>query len=144
MHDYVCAGVPKEFREDLKKHPVILGTKGFQNWVYENFGDKNAINSKEIARASRNSSGISPKRILESVAHAYNVQVSDLRQSVRGMENEGRNVAVYLMRRLTGLPFKDIASWFNCSSVYAVATIRKRVSKKMAKEKKNQKKIKII
>lgn len=145
MHTYVCAGVPKAFQEDLKRHPVILGTKGFQEWVYKNFGDKNTIKSKEISRTSKDSSSsISPMRVLENVAHAYNVKVFDLRQSVRGMENEGRNVAVYLMRRFTGLPLRDIASWFNCSSMYTVATIQKRVKEKMTKERKFQRKIKVI
>ena len=139
MDKFVLEGVPEEFEEDLKKQRIILGSKGFQEWVYENIlGEKKK--SKEIAiRDRRPRSRVSPKRVLDLVAHAYNVEVAALRQGIQGQENEPRGMAVYFLRRLAGLSHKDTASWLNCPTEYTVATIQRRFREKLGRERRLRK-----
>jgi putative transposase len=42
-------------------------------------------------------------QVIEEVARAYRIEMKDLFYSRRGQYNEGRNVAIYLARRLRGI-----------------------------------------
>ena len=139
MDAFVCAGVTKEFEKALKKQRVILGTSDFQKWVHQNFVD-HTKEDREISIKDRvRRPPVSPRQILSEVAFAYDVRVADLRKSQRGQENEARAMATYLIRSLTGLPLKKVATWLNCPSAYTVATIQKRFKARLARERKLKK-----
>jgi REP-associated tyrosine transposase len=63
------------------------------------------------------------KKIKGAVCQSYDISEEDLVISNRGMTNEPRNVAIYLMRHLMGSKLEEIGQEFcmnNCSSVNKV------------------------
>lgn len=133
MDAFVLEGVPEEFEKALGRPAIILGTKAFREWIYRNFLDARK-SSREVPRRDRAPSrNAEAKRILDHVAHAYHQSVRDLRRSRRGEFNEGRSMAVCLLRQLGGLSHKRIASWMAAPSEYTVATVYKRFQRQLEK-----------
>jgi len=58
----------------------------------------------------------SAERVLKVIAQKYGKGVEDLRTSRRGEENEGRRVAMYLMKRLCDMTLGEVAREFGVKS----------------------------
>ncbi len=132
---FVIEGIPERFEKAMKASLIVLGSRGFRDWVYENFledkrKDREIPEKQRVPRPR-----ISPRAVLEHVCLSHEVEIKDLRESQRGRDNDARGMAVYLLRRICGLPQKEIARWLKCPSAYTVATIQKRFSRKMNEKK---------
>lgn len=83
---------------ERKKLPSVLGSEQFINWVKGKFYRQ--INHEEVPE-SRILAPI-PERIKKVVCELYHVNKEALLFSRRGLDNEPRKVAIYLMRLLRG------------------------------------------
>ncbi|MDP3981551.1 MAG: transposase, partial [Chlamydiota bacterium] len=144
LDEFVCAGIPKEFRKKMDKGRVYLGQKGFGEWVYQNFmGKKSGVKGlahKDICPKSK----INLKHILDQVAFAYHIPLSDLRCVQAGKRHEARSVAIYLSRRLTGMKQDDLARWFNAKDGYTIAKAQQRMREEIARKKGLKSKVRLL
>ena len=139
FHEYICAGVPKYFRKELERQRFIIGRKVFQEWVYENFGGK-ALEAQEVPLREKKPRWIqSVKGIMDQVAFAYNVDFVELRRRTDRKRNDARSMAVYLARKLMGVPQKDLARWMNATNEYTIAKAIQRFKERHGKDKKLRK-----
>ncbi|MBI2982084.1 MAG: transposase [Deltaproteobacteria bacterium] len=136
MDRFVGEGVPERFEEVLKNQRGILGTKGFCEWVAENFMDGKRDQKGVPLKDRRPRPKISLKEIMEIVGHTYGISGSALRQSRSGVRNDARSMAVYLARSLTGLPQQDLAGWFRAKDANAIGQGYYRFRRRLLKERK--------
>lgn len=129
MNHFVCEGVPDSFRGILLKERVILGKSGFKEWVYRNMEKEKSsgIAKKDLKLISL----AKPRLVLELVSNAYRIPVKDLRRGRAFFENEGRRVAIYLLRRFSGMPYERVARWVGASSGMSVAKAYERIRKEL-------------
>lgn len=119
---FVRAGTPEAFRDALQKDSVVIGDDGFREWVYENFVGPEKSTSKEIsAKHKRPKPVVKWRNVLSSVAFAYDVPTSEIRNRHPGRKNEAKLMAIYLTRRLTGQRHGETAKIFGVESEYAIA-----------------------
>lgn len=119
MDRFVCAGVPEAFQDSIEKQRVVLGSNAFKEWLYGNFVEKK---KKGIAlKDQRPKTRIKATQILDHVGHAYNVSITEIRQGGAFRRNEARSMAIYLMRRLMGMPQLKIAHWVKAKNEFSVA-----------------------
>lgn len=134
MDKFVKARIPKRIQEDIKRPGIYLGGKGFGEWLYENFVDKTqkkeGISKKDLNNRTR----VRVVEIMKIVSHCYGITGKELREGCHGRKNEGRSMAVYLARELTGLAQKEIARWFNAKSGYTIAKMQQRIKQRMERE----------
>ncbi|MGM0426752.1 MAG: helix-turn-helix domain-containing protein [Thermodesulfobacteriota bacterium] len=71
----------------------------------------------------------------------YNINEKDLVVSRRGMTNEPRNIATYLMRNLMGKKLEEIGREFGINNYSSVSTIIERTKQKAATDRKLRKRI---
>ena len=107
------------FSEEIQSNRLVLGAKGFRDWVYQNHVDQSVADVP--LRQSRPHAKIPIKLILEHVGFVYNIPVSKVRLGHQGKGNEARSMAIYLARQITGVPQKDLVKWFKTSNRYAIA-----------------------
>lgn len=144
LDEFVCAGIPKEFRQQMDQGRVYLGQKGFGEWVYKNFMDIKGA-GKGLAQGDiRPKSKVRLRHVLEQVAFAYNVPLSQLRRVQSGKKNEARSAAIYLSRRLTGMKQDELAGWFHARNGYTLAKSQQRMREEMAKNRKVNRKIHLL
>ena len=97
---FVSMETPEEINQILarKKLPSVLGSESFINRVKDRFFHNKLHEEVPESRS------LAPdvERIKEMVCKAYHVSNSDLLASRRGLFNEPRNVAIYLLRGLKG------------------------------------------
>jgi REP element-mobilizing transposase RayT len=120
-----------------KKWPSMLGPKSFTDWVkgrYYGLKDDGEIpQAKELAPES--------EIIMDVVCSFYEVKRDHLFKSKRGLFNEPRNVAVYLMRKTRREGLKQIGSHFGIESYSTVSSIIERVKSQLDTDKKLQKRL---
>jgi REP element-mobilizing transposase RayT len=142
MDCFVNAGVSHTFKQNLKKSAVILGSKGFAEWVYQNFVDRE---KKEIPLHERKPQPkVSMRRLLGHISLAYNTTIAELRVGVAGKKNAGREIAVYLARHLSGLSQREIAQWLGFQNANAAAQMQYRFKRRLEREGKLKKRLRII
>ena len=83
-------------------------------------------------------------KIMEAVCSFYKVTADMLVASRRGIENEPRNVALYLARIHTGKKLTDIGQAFNIDNYSTVSSVICKVSRKAAADKGLRKALKEI
>ncbi len=97
---FVSKGTPEEINRIFgrKNLPSALGSKNFLDWV------KGSFFSRKRHKEVPESKSLSPdaERIKEEVCRSYGVERVALHRSRRGISNEPRNVAIYLLRALRG------------------------------------------
>lgn len=110
-----------------KKLPTMLGSAVFKQHIKEQFSskktDKEVPESKILAPSS--------KEIINMVLAEYGVEEEVLFHSMRGTNNEPRNVAIYLIRHLRGEKLTNLAELFHMKSYSAVSSIILRTAKLM-------------
>lgn len=133
---FVSEGVPEWFDKEWKKSGFIVGSQGFKEWVYQNF-EEWTKRDEEIPQKERKPKRIRDiKGILDQVAFTYNLRVQDLRRRGDRKRNDARSMAIYLARRLTGIPQKELASWMATASPYTIAKAQQRFRERIDRDKK--------
>ena len=131
--------IPKEINRILgsRKWPSVIGNESFINWVKETFFIKKrhaeVPESKSLAPDS--------KKIKWVVCRAYDIKEEDLVILKRGMTNEPRNVAIYLMRQLMGSKLEEIGREFCINNYSSVSTVIERTKQKVITDRKFRKRI---
>jgi hypothetical protein len=105
----------------------ILGEKTFIQWVKETFfhekKDHEVPDSKHLAPDI--------DKINSVVARLYRIEKNRLFTAKRGVENEPRNVAIYIARQLKGEPLNKIGEAFNLNRDSSVSSTIERVKKRL-------------
>ena len=120
----------------LKKLPTFFGPESFITGIKEKYYFKKKSyeipESKSLAPTSDS--------IISLVCEHYGVSYNELLITRRGIFNEPRNVAVYLLRQIRGADLNKIGDLFNLTAYSTVSSIIRRVSrlKKSDKKLKNQ------
>jgi REP element-mobilizing transposase RayT len=111
-----------------KKWPLCLGPKSFIEWIKATYGaqksDKEIPSSRELLPDTR--------RIVEVVCASYEMAVPDVFKKRRGRENEARNVAIYLTRKLRRDILREIGIYFGIDNDSTVSSVIERMRKKLA------------
>lgn len=114
-----------------KKRPSVLGSDDFIRGLKGRFYDPK--NHAEVPESRKLAPEVDD--IIRMVAKAYKVDEASLFKARRGMENEPRNMAVYLVRELRAETLSEIAPKFNMTRYSSVSSILERVRKKMSDDK---------
>jgi REP element-mobilizing transposase RayT len=127
---FVSAEEPEEIIHHYSKKniPSILGREKFIKGVKDRFSKKKR--KKEIPKSKK----LYPKvtDIKKAVCKHYKIMNSELLKSRRGIENEARDLAIYMLRFLRGERLTIIAQEFNLNNYSSVSTAIKRTKMKLA------------
>ena len=112
---------------ELKNQPSMLGTKEFISRIKDRFFKKKI--DKEIPA----SKGLAPDldRIIFEVSRHYEIEPSALTAVRRGIENEPRDVAVYLIRTMRSEPLMRIGPAFGLKRYSSVSSVVMRIKTKL-------------
>ena len=121
----------------LKKLPSFFGPESFITGIKEKYYFKKKSyevpESKSLAPTSDS--------IISSVCEHYGVSFNELLITRRGIFNEPRNIAVYLLRQIRGEGLNNIGELFNIKAYSTVSSIIRRVSRLKKYERKIKKQI---
>ena len=135
--------VNKEVSEEInrilgsRKWPSVLGKESFKDWVRGSF----FVQKRHAEVPQSKSLAPGPGRIKEAVCRSYDINEEDLVVSKRGMTNEPRNIAIYLMRNLMGNKLEEIGREFGINNYSSVSTIIGRTKNRAATDRKFRKRI---
>ena len=108
----------------LKKPPSLFGPDSFMTGIRERYyfqkKDYEVPESRRLAPTS--------EAILSAVCEYYGVSFNDLLTTQRGVFNEPRNIAVYLLRQIRGERLTDIGDRFHISAYSTVSSIIQRMA----------------
>jgi putative transposase len=110
--------------------PVCIGPQGFIDRIKETYGAGKIHKDVPLSRELRPDN----HRILEVVCKSYDKAASDILKMRRGKMNEGRNVAIYLTRRLRRDTLKEIGAQFGIENDSTVSSIMERIKKKLSED----------
>jgi hypothetical protein len=117
---------------DGKKPPSMLGSEKFISWIkdlfFKNKKDKEVPASKELAPDL--------DTIISEVSRYYKVSPTKLKAVRRGMENEPRDVAIYLIRSMRAEPLMRVGANFGLNQYSSVSSAVTRVKAKLQKDRK--------
>ena len=117
---------------DGKNPPSMLGSDKFISWIKDLFfkkkKDKEVPASKELAPDL--------DTIISEVSRYYKVRPSKLKAVRRGMENEPRDVAIYLIRSMRAEPLMRVGANFGLNQYSSVSSAVTRVKAKLQKDRK--------
>jgi hypothetical protein len=120
-----------------KRWPVFLGSEKFMATVKGKFfstkADSEMPQRKELAPEV--------DRVFKVVSKDFGVRERDIFSSRRGKENEARNVAIYLVRRLRGDRLKEIGTAFRIDRYSTVSSIVERMKARIGRDESLRKKI---
>jgi len=109
----------------------IFGSQDFIKWVkakyYQLKKDDEIPQSRQLTPTI--------VEIKEAVSRKYEVTASSLEEGKRGQVNEPRNVAIYLARKHSGLPLKEIGKEFGFEKYSSVSSIVSRTTTHLAQSK---------
>ena len=125
---------------EKKKWPAMLGSDDFITWVKEKF-----FTSKKHRQIPESFQlAPEPALIIKEVCRSYGVCEEDLFITKRGKRNEPRNVAIYLCRQLRNDTLIHLGEAFGMTGYSPAGGAIDRVKKKLAKDKKLQKRLQQI
>ncbi len=137
--EFISKGSPEELNRILgrKKLPSILGTESFIGRIRRKFLDKKR--HREIPE----SRFLSPnaESIEEGVCKAFDVDRAELYKSRRGLTNEPRNVAIYLLRTLRGESLDEIGREFSMNRCSSVSSVVQRMRGNISKNRQLRKRV---
>jgi len=102
------------------------------------FRVKDRFFKKKIDQEIPASKGLAPdlNRIVSEVSRYYEIKPNALTAVRRGIENEPRDVAVYLIRAMRSEPLMKIGAGFGLNRYSSVSSVVMRVKTKLQKDKK--------
>ena len=114
-----------------KNMPSILGDKIFVKLLKDSFLKKKK--EKEIPESTK----LCPEviDIKQAVCAYYQIEETDLLMSRRGVENEARDFAMYMLRVIRSERLTKIGEEFNLSNYSSVSTAIERIKRKMDSKK---------
>ena len=140
--DFVSKEIPEEINRIFgrKNLPSALGSKNFLNWVKDSFflrkRHKDVPESKSLSPDAA--------RIKEEVCRSYGVSRDALYISRRGISNEPRNVAIYLLRTLRGDNLEEIGRDFNINRFSSASSVVERMKGRVSKNRQLRKRVEEI
>ena len=78
------------------------------------------------------------------VCRSYNVEEEVLTTTRRGITNEARNVAIYLVRNLRGDSLEQISKEFKMSNYSSVSSVIERMKALILKDRKLKRRVEIL
>ena len=120
--------------------PSLLGSNKFVEWAKAKFFEgsihKDVPQSKILA----------PDRptIIKAVCGFYNAAEKDIAAVRRGVQNEPRDVAIYLLRTICGEPLMRIGQAFGMTQYSSVSSAIERIKKKRQNDSRFQKRLKEV
>ena len=127
---------------DGKNPPSMLGSEKFISWIkdrfFKNKKDKEVPASKELAPDM--------ETIISEVSRYYEIKPSTLKAVRRGIENEPRDVAIYLIRSMRTEPLMRVGAGFglNRYRYSSVSSAVMRIKIKLQKDRKLRDRLKYI
>lgn len=122
----------KEFVDMLeqKQIPAILGDDSFIERI------KTGLPEREVNKEIPETRFLTPSGddIRKAVCDYYSIFMQSLYNSRRGHENEPRNAAIYLTRKLRGDRLIDIGEAYRLKTYSAVSSVIERVEERMQKD----------
>ena len=114
-----------------KNLPAILGSEKFIEMV------KNLFTKKKKEKEIPESRSLCPEAIdiKKAVCRYFKVEEAELLKSRRGVENEARDIAIYMLRVIRGEPLEKIGQEFNLNNYSSVSSAVNRVRKKLESRK---------
>jgi len=118
---FVAVADDKEFENVMArtKWPSLLGPQEFIDWVKATYSDKKGRDEMPQMRELFPDTD----KIISMVCDFYDIARKDLFTSQRGIFNEPRCVAIYLLRRLRHDSLKEIGKLFNLEKNSSVSSI---------------------
>jgi len=117
---------------DGRNPPSMLGSEKFISWIkdvfFKNKKDKEVPASKELAP--------DVDIIISEVSRHYKVRPTELKAVRRGIENEPRDVAMYLIRSMRAEPLIRVGANFGLNQYSSVSSAVLRVKAKLQKDRK--------
>jgi len=121
----------------LKKLPSFFGPESFITGIKEkHYFKKKSYEVPESKRLAPTSDSI-----ISAVCEHYGVSFNELLITRRGIFNEPRNIAVYLLRQIRGENLNSIGEQFNIKAYSTVSSILRRVSRLKKYDRKIKKRI---
>ncbi len=120
--------------------PSIMGDKNFMAWIKGRFFEK------KIHQEVPASKGLAPDNgtILHTVARFYRREPKALTDSRRGVANEPRDVAIYLIRTMRAVPLQHIGDIFHLNRYSSVSSVVYRVKTRIMKDRKFENRVRKI
>ena len=117
---------------ESKKPASMLGSEKFLSWIKERFfkqkKDKEVPASKELAPDL--------ETIISEVSRYYQIKPDKLKAVRRGIVNEPRDVAIYLIRSMRSEPLMQVGAGFGLNRYSSVSSAVMRVKIKLQKDRK--------
>ena len=115
---------------ERKKLPSVLGGETFISWIKDRFF------KEKIDREVPASRYLAPDMdtILREVGLHYDLNRSSMTRVRRGMENEARDVAMYLIRSLRSEPLMKVGAGFGLNRYSSVSSAVMRVKSRLQKD----------
>lgn len=117
-----------------KKWPAVLGSVDFVQRIKDKFYTEKA--NSEVPQCRELAP--EPYQIILAVCDHYGIHEKALLTSKRGLFNEPRNMAIYLMRRLRGDSLKTIGQQFQIKKYSSVSSVIERMKATLVDEKRLQ------
>jgi len=132
----------KEEAGDIKdlietgQQPLVAGSRKFLDWIRDTFFD---LKHDQIPESRT----LIPEQetIVAAVLKAYRCPERSLFQSQRGLVNEPRAVAIYLLRTLRGDTLLEIGSRFGLQRYSSVSSVIQKIRDKLTRDMKLQQRI---
>jgi hypothetical protein len=140
--EFVSKKTPGEINTILgrKKLPSTLGSNEFIEWVRRKFSDK----KRHLEVPESRTLAPDAERIMAVVCKSYNLEESTLKVTKRGITNEPRNVAIYLMRHMRGDSLEKIAREFKVAKYSSVSSVIERMKARIVKNRRLKTHIEIL
>jgi REP element-mobilizing transposase RayT len=117
---------------DGKNPPSMLGSEKFISWIKDLFFKKKK--DKEVPASKELTPDLDT--IISEVSRYYKVRPTKLKAVRRGMENEPRDVAIYLIRSMRAEPLMRVGANFGLNQYSSVSSAVTRVKAKLQKDRK--------
>jgi REP-associated tyrosine transposase len=122
---FVLKEIPEEINRIFRRRklPSVLGSKSFVERIKERYFTLK--NFEEIPETKRLAPDVD--KIKFYVCRVYKIKEDELYVTRRGIFNEPRNVAIYLMRRLRNDTLKEVGKQFGIKKYSTVSSIVERI-----------------
>jgi len=117
---------------DGNNPPSMLGSEKFISWIKDLFFKK----KKDMEVPASMELAPDLDKIISEVSNYYNVSPTQLKAVRRGMENEPRDVAIYLIRSMRAEPLMRVGANFGLNQYSSVSSAVTRVKAKLQKDRK--------
>lgn len=125
---------------DGKKPPSMLGSDKFISWIKNRFFKKKK--NKEVPASKELAPDLDA--IISEVSRYYETKPSLLKSVRRGIENEPRDVAIYLIRSLRAEPLMRVGAIFGLNRHSSVSSAVMRIKIKLQKDRKFKNRLEYI